>query len=215
MTRVCEPEELDSAPAEVAALNLADMARINYLTGARHHLLSLLTRQAFTRQAFRFLDVGAASGDFARAVSHRFPQAATLCLDLRRRNLAAAPGQRLQADAFHLPLASHSCDVVHSSLFLHHFSPAQCAALLREMARVARHLVLVQDLHRHPIPYWFLSLTRPLLRWHPITVADGQRSVAAGWRRSELQQILAQAQLSGHIHWHFPSFRYFIAITPR
>lgn len=215
MTRVCEPEELDSAPAEVAALNLADIARINYLTGARHHLLSLLKRQPFTRQPFRFLDVGAASGDFARAVSRRFPQTQTLCLDLQHRNLAAAPGQRLQADAFHLPLADHSCDVVHSSLFLHHFSSEQCAALLREMARVARHLVLIQDLHRHPISYWFLPLTRPILRWHPITVADGQRSVAAGWRRSELQQILSAAQLSGHIHWHFPSFRYFIAITPR
>ncbi len=84
--------------------------------------------------------------------------------------------------------------------------------LLREMARVSSRMVIVQDLHRHQIPYWFLPVTRPLFRWRPITVADGKRSVAAGWRRAELQDLLARAGLKGKIRWHFPSFRYFIAI---
>jgi hypothetical protein len=82
------------------------------------------------------------------------------------------------------------------------------------MYRVASKLVLVQDLHRHWISYYFLPLTRFLFQWNKITVEDGMKSVAAGWRRTELESVLSIAGLLSRskIRWHFPSFRYFIAI---
>jgi ubiquinone/menaquinone biosynthesis C-methylase UbiE len=212
--RILEQEILDSVSDEEAALNLRDITRINAITGARWELLRQIQQHVQPTESFRFLDVGAASGDFARAISSRFPNSSPVCLDLQFRNLKRAPKEKVQADAFHLPFADKAFDVVHCSLFLHHFDSADTKRLLEEMYRVASKLVLVQDLHRHWISYYFLPLTRFLFQWNKITVEDGMKSVAAGWRRTELESVLSIAGLLSRskIRWHFPSFRYFIAI---
>ena len=206
---------MDSVPDDVAAINLADLARINRFTGARRHLITSLRRRFASTDSFRFLDVGAASGDLARAVKSAFPNAKVFCLDLQFRNLRAAPAPQLQADAFALPFGNHSFDVVHASLFLHHFDDSAAGRLIVEMHRLSSALLLIQDLHRHWLAYYFLPVTAPIFGWHPVTVGDGMKSVAAGWRRHELEALLSPLGLLSRakITWHFPSFRYFIAIT--
>lgn len=212
--RLIEPEILDLASDAEAVRNLQDIARINSLTGAKTELLRQLRRRQKQGRDFTFLDVGAASGDLGAAVRSEFSLARVICLDLMLRNLAGAAHPKLQADAFKLPFADSSIDIVHCSLFLHHFPQLQVQKLIAEMHRVARTTVLIQDLHRHPISYYFLPITSRLFGWHPITVSDGMKSVAAGWRRSELEQMLNDLNLLDRsvISWHFPSFRYFIAI---
>lgn len=208
--RVLEEEILDQVSDEVAAANLADIARINALTGARIRLAADLRRYFQPQSAFSFLDVGAASGDFAAMVRRRYPSSRTFCLDLQHRNLRRAPGPRLQANAFQLPFPDRSIEVVHCSLFLHHFSDNECRKLIAEMFRVSSRLVLIQDLHRHWLSYYFLPFTRPIFRWNQVTVDDGMKSVAAGWRRKELESLLEGYPAT--IRWHFPSFRFFISI---
>ena len=197
-----------------AAMNLHDLSRINRWTGAKRELLRQLRQRFQTEDSFRFLDVGAASGDLAQAVLASFPNARVVCLDLLLRNLKCAPNSRVQADAFALPFPESCFDVVHCSLFLHHFAGDAVEKLIVEMNRVSNNLILIQDLHRHRIAYYFLPATQWILRWHPLTVEDGMKSVAAGWRRKELEEILQRVNLiqQSKIQWHFPSFRYFIAI---
>ena len=206
---------MDSVPDEVAAINLADIARINRITGARRHLIASLRHRFARSDSFRFLDVGAATGDLALAVKSAFPNAKVFCLDLQFRNLRGAPAPQIQADAFALPFANNSFDVVHASLFLHHFDNTAAGRLIVEMHRVSSALLLIQDLHRHWLAYYFLPVTAPVLGWHPITVGDGMKSVAAAWRRPELELLLANLDLlsQARIDWHFPSFRYFIAVS--
>lgn len=206
---------MDSVSDEVAAINLADIARINRITGARRHLIASLRRRFARSDNFRFLDVGAATGDLALAVKSAFPNAKIFCLDLQFRNLRGAPAPQIQADAFALPFANDSFDVVHSSLFLHHFDNPAAGRLIVEMQRVSRALLLIQDLHRHWLAYYFLPVTSSVFGWHPITVSDGMKSVAAAWRRPELELLLTQLDLlsQAKITWHFPSFRYFIAVS--
>ncbi len=212
--RILEQEMLDSASDQEAARNLRDITRINAITGAKREILRQIGQYFAANDKFRFLDVGAASGDFAKAVSRHFKQSSPFCLDLQFRNLKLAPQQKVQADAFRLPFPDGSFDIVHCSLFLHHFDSSDTKLLLNEMNRVASKLVLIQDLHRHWISYYFLPFTQFFFRWNKITVEDGMKSVAAGWRRNELESILFHCGLLKHskIRWHFPSFRYFIAI---
>ena len=82
--------------------------------------------------------------------------------------------------------APRSFDYVFSSLFLHHFTDEQVVELLAGFGRVARKQVLVIDLWRHPVPYYFISRTRWLFGWHPVTVNDGAISVEAAFRPQEL-----------------------------
>jgi SAM-dependent methyltransferase len=214
-TRVLSEEAMASASDADLEENLRDLRFINRWTGARRKLRSILREHFDSQDSFSFLDIGAASGDIARNVRSAFPHTRTLVLDLDPRNLRLAPPPKLAGDAFRLPLRDGACDVVHCSLFLHHFTNNDCARILAEMYRVASKLVIVQDLHRHPIAYRFLPWTKALFSWHPITVDDGMLSVAAAWRKDELFEILRATRLDkqSRVQWHFPSFRYFIAIS--
>jgi ubiquinone/menaquinone biosynthesis C-methylase UbiE len=213
-TRQLSEEAMAYAPDFDLARNLQDLRFINRWTGARRKLRSMLGEYFDPSEAFRFLDVGGASGDIPANLKEHFPAVRTLVLDLNPRNLRRAAPPKLAADAFRLPLRDASCDVAHCSLFLHHFTNEQCVEILLEMYRVAKRLILIQDLHRHPIAHSFLPATRHIFRWHPLTVDDGTLSVAAGWQREELKDVLQGARMleMSRITWHFPSFRYFIAI---
>lgn len=212
MERRLEPEILDQVGDETAALNLADLRRINRWTRAQARLLRQLQSNFGIQDHFIFLDIGAASGDTAVAVRSRFPQARPVSLDLMHRNLRAAPDPRVQADAFRLPFADGSIDVVHASLFLHHFNERDAKQLVREMFRVSRKLVIVQDLERSWLSYYFLPATQWLLGWNDVTVSDGMKSVAAGWKKQELMNLFQGLPGQLSVAWHFPSIRYFIAL---
>jgi hypothetical protein len=67
--------------------------------------------------------------------------------------------------------------------------------LLRSFGAVARTAVLVIDLERNPVPYYFIAWSRPLLGWDPVTVHDGAISVEAAFRREELEDLARQAGL--------------------
>lgn len=204
--RVIEPEILDSLPPAEAAPSLADIVRINRYLGG-HEVLRGLLRRAGAPERFSLLDAGAASGDMADIVRRAHPHARVTLLDHVAAHLPAA-GDRVCADAFRMPFRDASFDYVYCSLFLHHFEDAAVTLLLREFGRLARRAVLVSDLLRHPLAYWFLPATRWLLRWHPVTVHDGRISVAAAFRAPELADLAGQAGLEVlDARRHVPAFR--------
>jgi SAM-dependent methyltransferase len=213
-TRTLAAELLDHAAPEEAQRNLANLRRLNRWTGAGLELRRQLRQHFAPAEAFRFLDIGAASGDMSLGVGEAFANSVRVSLDLSFEHLRHAEFPKVAADAFHLPFADGSFDVVHCSLFLHHFSDVEVEALLREMYRVARRLVLAQDLHRHMLAYYFLPATAWLFGWDRLMLHDGPVSVAAGWKRAELERLLESVGLAqrARVRWHFPSFRYFIAI---
>ena len=102
----------------------------------------------------------------------------------------------MAGDAFRLPFRPGSFDYVFCSLFLHHFQDKEVVRLLRDFGEVARKAVLVIDLERNPIPYYFIAWSRPLLGWDPVTVHDGAISVEAAFHRKELEDLARQAGLA-------------------
>ena len=212
--RVLSVERLDSAEAAEAEGNLRDIARINRWFGGHRTLIRLLRSLVRPQDRFSLLDVGAASGDMGRSVQQRFRNARVVSLDRRPLHLKTATTTRIAADALALPFADASIDLVMCSSLLHHFSNKQALAVLREMRRIAKRAVIVLDIERHPLPYFFLPLTRPFLRWSPLTVHDGCASVAAAFRRSELEtlaQSLAPARVVSRTHR--PWFRLSLILT--
>lgn len=211
--RVIQPEILDSLPPAEAAPSLADLVRINRYLGG-HQVLRGLLRRAGAPERFSLLDVGAASGDMADAVRRMRPQARVTLLDHVAAHLPAG-GDRVCADAFRMPFPDASFDYVYCSLFLHHFDDARVALLLREFGRLSRRAVLVSDLLRHALAYWFLPATRWLFRWHPVTVHDGRISVAAAFRAAELAGLARRAGLTpSEARSHVPAFRVSLIARP-
>jgi len=206
--RLIVPERLDQAPDDEARVNLNELVFINRWFGGHRVLRQSLRRLYSTNDVFTMLDIGAATGDVARTVTRAFPSARVTSLDWKARNLRDAPHPKVTGDAFALPFRDQSFDIVHCALFLHHFSDAQVVELLSNMRRCARHAVVIQDLERHPLAYYFLPSTSWLLRWSPIVLHDGPVSVEAAFHAHELQSLAYQAGLvDGNVQRHRPWFR--------
>jgi hypothetical protein len=206
--RVLKPELLDTLPPEEARASLADLVRVNKYWGGHSTLRRLVDRVIPPGEEFTLLDVGAASGDMGRDLREIRPLARVTSLDYLESHLVGGTGTRVAGDAFALPFAPRSFDYVFSSLFLHHFTDEQVVELLAEFGRVARKQVLVIDLWRHPVPYYFISRTRWLFGWHPVTVYDGAISVEAAFQRRELLALAGRAGLAGARARSFiPAFR--------
>jgi len=213
--RVIRHELLDEQPAAVAARSLRDLVRINRLLGGHEVLRKALRRIVKPSGEFTFLDVGAASGDMGRVVREAYPGARVTCLDYRPHHLIAADPPKVVADAFQLPFRPASFDIVHCSLFLHHFDDRSAIELLRGFGRVCRRHVIVSDLERNSLAYYFLPATRWLFQWHPITLHDGPISVAAAFKAPELRELAAAAGLRNiDVSVHRPAFRVCLTAGP-
>jgi len=198
------PERLDLHHGSLAEVrrSLHDIRRINtYLGGTRlsiHGCLSLL--QNVQRQA-TVLDVGCGLGDVGAAMQDAAAREGKalrmIGLDINVRHLRLARREYAQVlgvrgDAFRLPLGDASVDIVHSSLFLHHFRARQVEELLREFSRVARVGWFMNDLARHTLPLWFFRTTWPIFARSALTRFDGSASVRRAYTKSELKRIAAK-----------------------
>ena len=90
------------------------------------------------------------------------------------------------ADGRTLPYPDRSFDVAHTSLVLHHLAPDAAVALLREMGRVARLGVVVNDLDRSRLGWIGAWLLGHLLTANRYSRIDGPLSVRRAYRAEEM-----------------------------
>lgn len=197
--------------------SLRDIRRINiYLGGTRlstHAILAML-QQKKLREA-TILDVGTGLADMPLHLMHEAKRCGitlrAIGLDINARHLQIAREEMkdvakvllLRADAFRLPLPDQSVDVVHSSLFLHHFREVQIVQLLREFSRVARVGWIMNDLVRHGLPLWFFRTTWPIFARSYLTRLDGTASIRRAYTIGEMQQIVRPVA-NARVQNHFP-----------
>ena len=193
--RLILPELLDGLPPEEARASLGDLIRINRRWGGHSTLRKLLAETVPASGRFSVLDVGAASGDMGACIRQSYAGAEVTSLDYVESHLAGGSGAKVVGDAFRLPFRPGSFDYVFCSLFLHHFTDEAVVDLLKGFGEVARRAVLVIDLERNPIPYYFMAWSRPLLGWDPVTVHDGAISVEAAFHGDELEELARGAGL--------------------
>jgi SAM-dependent methyltransferase len=203
-TRFDAVELLDGEHLDPDALrlNLREMAMLNRLPGGVGASLAAVTGLLDGRQDTAVLDVGAGSGDFARRLRRTHTARVVIAdrqeqvLDLARRNLAHTHGVTvLRADARDLPLADGAVDVVHSSLLIHHLDPPDAVIALREMRRVARAGVVVNDLRRGWLAYLLTAATVLALARGAYTRHDGILSARRAYTLDELDDLAAGAGL--------------------
>jgi SAM-dependent methyltransferase len=210
---VLKPELLDSAEQGLADRNLRDLVRINRWCGGHRVLLRVLGDLVGPREQFSVLDVGAGSGDMGQCIRERFPNANVILSDYRSSHLRSATLPCVAADGFRLPFLPRTFDFVICSSFLHHFSDGEVIDLIREMRSLARRALIVLDLERHPIPYYFLPMTRRVFRWSTLTLHDGPISVAAGFRTEELAFLTGAEGMKGAVvRRHRPWFRLSVVV---
>lgn len=84
-------------------------------------------------------------------------------------------------------------DIIHCCLFLHHFSNGELIELFRHFKKQAKLGVIVNDLHRHPIAFWSIKTLTLLFSRSKMVRNDASISVARGFSKKELIEILHKA----------------------
>ncbi len=213
MRRVTDRDELldgDLTDGEVLRGNLRDLARANRRLGGTALSIRAIEALAGDRHDLTILDVGTGGADIPLDLLEHARRrgldwgvtgiearpeilAAAVAVDPR---LTTTPRLTLHVgDGRRLAEADDAVDVAHSSLVVHHLDPDEVVAALREMARVARLGVVVNDLVRGRLTFigaWVLAriVTRDRYTRH-----DGPLSVQRAYTRGELRALAAAAGL--------------------
>jgi len=85
-------------------------------------------------------------------------------------------------------------DIMHCSLFAHHFYDKDLEALSRLM-KTAKVGFVVNDLHRHWLAYYSISILTRLFSNSHLVQNDARLSVAKGFSKNEMQQIFSSPNL--------------------
>lgn len=219
--RSLELEHLDKGDYTAAEYEgcMVELRRVNrWLGDARALRNSLLAEvETLNLQAFSVCDVGAGSGELLRVIadwSRKTRRTARLVgVELNARSVAAMFERAaskpeivaVRGDAFRLPFADNEFDYAMCSLFTHHFKNAEAVAILRELGRVSTRGILVIDLYRHPVAYYFYRTIGRLFLHNRLIREDGALSILRAFTPPELLELARRAGLAGpRVERHFP-----------
>lgn len=222
--RATKAELMDdlSLRGEALRRNLAELEVINAWLGGYQVVTGALG--LLPAAPLRLADLGCGGGDTLRAIA-RWAQkrqqpvellgfdANAFMVDYARRQCQAYPSIEIsQQDVFSPAFQSQHFDVITCSLFCHHFSDQQLVQLLGQLHRQARVALIINDLHRHPLAYYFIKWLTRLLPCSHLVRHDAPLSVLRAFKRPELAEILHQAGLTRYsLRWRW-AFRWQIII---
>ena len=229
--RATEPEWMDDERAGGEELRQAyrHLRRLNRLLGAASPVrygVERLWKRAGRPKRLTILDIGAGSGDVNRALL-RWADRKGVALEIvavDRSSDACREAEEMyrdeprvsvrQADLF--SLEDRCADIVTASQFLHHFATEHLTLVVAKMVSASRIGVVIQDIHRHVVPWATVWLITRLISRNRYIRHDGPLSVAKGFRKADwegLRQHL-RANLIAHdaeVSWR-PLFRYAVII---
>jgi SAM-dependent methyltransferase len=197
------PELMDQPcvkETELAA-DLRNLAWINRLLGGVAVIRAHLPRKLNQGERWTVLDVATGGGDIPRWLARRRPTVELIAGDLHPQMLqlarqwsAGLPIRFIRCDARRLPFRDHSVDLVLCSLMLHHLTEADAVEALRELGRVARRRLVVNDLRRSRTAYVLIWLITRFSR-NPLTRYDSPVSVERAFTPAELESLARAAGL--------------------
>jgi hypothetical protein len=213
-----------AAPAGAVEASLRNIARSNRWFGGaaalRFGLAQLLARSAPPR-TLTLLDVGTGLGDLpgtaVRWGARNGVRIRPLGVELNRvaARLASRRGvPTVVACAGRPPLRPKSVDLVSLSMVAHHFEPESVVTLFRICDALARVGVVICDLERTTLSAAAFRVGARLLRFDPVTIADGLTSIRRGFAPSELARLLDEAGVAADIARR-PGWRLVATWNPR
>ncbi len=137
-------------------------------------------------------------GDLLERIHRRSPRpllAVGVDVKIEHLQLAPASVRAVVSDVRGLPFPRECFDVVMASHFLHHFDSSELPEILSSLFALARRALVINDLRRSRVPFFFGRVAFPVLFRSRVSVSDGLVSIRRGFHDSELA---AAFQRGGH-----------------
>lgn len=225
--RAREEELMDdfSIGGEELSEALQHLRRLNRIFAAPGPTLSgveKLWKSMGCPSTLSIMDVGAGSGDVNQKLLRWSDQKGiqlniTLvditeeaCDEARRLFRFEPRVQVWLADVKEVPDAS--ADIVTGSQFIHHFDGEQLIEIISHMLRASIHGVVINDIHRHLLPYTAVWLTTRMISANRYIRHDGPLSVAKGFTGRDWRELKERLQRETMTYEWKPLFRYSVVI---
>lgn len=223
--RSSEKEILDLGPGYYTLAEFKHcqkmLFRVNQLLGCFHGTVRLLKKLPGTTS---IMDIGCGAGLFILHLSRLFPDMKFHGVDISTEAIAMAidekskfssDTQNVRFEQLLQPVLNYeenSIDVILATMVCHHMSDQEFVMFLKQAEHTARNKIIINDLHRHSIAYWFYYIFSPILFNDRLITHDGLISIRRGFTHKELKILLDQANIRHYkIKWCFP-FRWRVII---
>jgi len=184
-------------------LALRELRLINYFLGGNNGSKRGITKiisDSLDRKIY-LLDAGAGSSDVLDDLKKKHKHIQVISLDKNKRvcnfikkNSNLKPIV-VCADAFNLPFKEKSVDIVHASLFLHHFDNKSLQQLLQGFHHTAKLGLVINDLQRSLRAFLGIKILTMLFSRSELVKNDAPISVRKGFIKSELIDLLTESKL--------------------
>lgn len=223
-TRSYEPELMDDleSSGEIIEQTLRELDTVNRLLGGNQVSIEGLGELLanYDGQTITLADLGCGGGDILILMAKWARKkgvdlkligidANPNIIDYARQNCAAYPEISFQvADIFSSNFQRQQFDIIHSSLFTHHFTDEELIQLFTQFKKQVRIGVVNNDLHRHWFAYHSIKILTQFLSKSEMVRHDAALSVARAFTKEEFKQLLLKSGYGGAtIAWRW-AFRW-------
>jgi len=206
--------------------NLKELNIINSYLGG--HIISLKgLKKVMTDQSKKYsiVDIGCGGGDSLKAIAKWSSQKKYRidlsgvdlkedCIDYAKAFCSDYPDIKFYTDDFrNIFSKDEQIDIVHASLFCHHFKEDDIVAFIK-FCKVNNSIFIINDLERNPIAYYAIKLLTALFSKSPLVKNDAPLSVWRGFKKREWETIIQKAGIKNYAIKNCFAFRHMVIIYP-
>jgi hypothetical protein len=213
--RISDPEIMDDFSIQDERIDkaLEELKIINRYLGGVSTTKQGIKKLSGNNKSVKILDAGSGASDVFSKSDYDFT---LFSLDRNKKickKLKANSGANVvYGNALELPFKRKSFDVVHTSLFLHHFDEAGIKKLLSAFSDSATNGIVINDLRRSLFAYLGIKILTMLFSKSEFVKSDGPLSVKKGFTKDELIKILDEIPFKNYKIKRTWAFRWLIVI---
>ena len=202
-----QDERIDKALHELKIIN-------KFLGGISTTKSALKYFSESENDKLKIVDVGSGSSDNLLSAKSKYPNLQILSIDKNLRALSGSKNliDRINSDAFELPFKNNSCDIIHTALFLHHFTEEELQLLLLEFLRTARKGIIINDLQRSYLALLGIKILTVLFSKSKMVKNDAPLSVKRGFTKQEILNLLEDVGVKNFVIKKKWAFRWMVVI---
>jgi 2-polyprenyl-3-methyl-5-hydroxy-6-metoxy-1,4-benzoquinol methylase len=180
--------------------------------------IGMLLKRKTSPGTLSILDVGSGGADIAASLSAFYPGAKITALDLNKRVCEYAARMHpslsvVQGSVLQLPFQGQTFNIIHASLFLHHFTDEELLRILPSLYALSRTGMVINDLRRSVFAYLGIFLLTQLFSRSAMVKNDGPLSVRRGFTRRELVRLCESIPSASYSIRRTWAFRWLVCIV--
>lgn len=214
-------DNFQDSPIELPNI-FKDINRVNHILGGNGITINAVFRlvKEVSKESYTILDMGCGDGNMLKTLAlesrKRNIPMSFIGVDLNNEALTLARRETIdfpeisyvQRDILGLDFSDFNCDIVITTLTMHHFENEDILAFLKQFVKLATIGVVINDLERSMLAYYLFQVFGLIFIKTKVAKIDGAISIRKGFKREELELLSRKIPAVSHeIKWKW-AFRY-------